>query len=172
MTNPARRAQLIAAARRLLERDGEGALTMRRLAAELGIRGPSLYKHVNGKAEIELALITDGLGELAAIVERAPRTFQGIAAAYRGWALEHPHMYRLLNERPLPRPSLPKGLEDRAAQPLLEACGGDADIARAAWATINGLINLELADRLPPGADIAAAYNAAAAAYAAVASRR
>lgn len=68
----------------------------------------------------------------------------------------------------LPQGNLPAGLEDRASAPLIGACGGDRDLAHAAWATINGLIDLELADRLRPDADITAAYAAAARAYAGV----
>ncbi|MGH9088538.1 MAG: hypothetical protein ACRDYZ_10610 [Acidimicrobiales bacterium] len=63
------------------------------------------------------------------------------------------------------RASLPPGLEDRTAAPLTVACHGDGDLARAAWATMNGLIDLELADRLPPGADLTVTYAAASRAY-------
>lgn len=168
MTVTDRRAQLIAAARELLETEGTEAITMRRLGAKLGIRGPSLYKHVASKEEIETALAAQALADLADVLQDVPRTFVDLAGAYRAWALEHPHLYWLLNRHPLPRASLPAGLEDRAAAPLIDACGGDHDLARAAWATINGLIDLELADRLPPDADITAAYAAAARAYAGV----
>ena len=74
-------------------------------------------------------------------------------------------MHRLLNDRPLDRSALPPGLEDRAGAPLVVACGGDLALARAAWATIKGLVDLEIAARFPPGADIDAAYGAAARAY-------
>lgn len=167
MTPTDRRTQLIAAARELLESEGAEAITMRRLAAELGIRGPSLYKHVAGKEEIESAVAAQGLAELSDILQRVPRTFADIATAYRAWALEHPDLYWLLNRVPLPRENLSVGLEDRVSAPLIDACGGDRDTARAAWATMNGLIDLELANRLPPEADIAAAYAAATRAYSA-----
>ena len=45
----ARKAQLVAAARHLLETEGAEAVTIRRLGAALGMRGPSLYKHVPDK---------------------------------------------------------------------------------------------------------------------------
>jgi len=45
----ARAGQIVATARLLLEREGPEALTMRRLGEELGIRAPSLYKHLTGK---------------------------------------------------------------------------------------------------------------------------
>ena len=40
--------EVVAAARQVLERDGRDGLTMS-AAAELGIRAPSLYKHVAGR---------------------------------------------------------------------------------------------------------------------------
>lgn len=160
-----RRAQLVAAARSLLESEGAEALTMRRLGAAVGIRGPSVYKHVPDKAAIHTALAIEGLSEQVDILEGVPATFADLAGSYRAWALAHPHLHRLLNSQPLPRDELPPGLDDRAAAPLVRACGGDRDLARAAWATINGLVDLELARRLPPGTDITAAYAAAARVY-------
>ena len=160
-----RRTQLVTAARRLLEDEGPDAVTIRRLGATVGIRGPSVYKHVPDKAAIEDALTLAGFTEQAEAIERVPATFPALAQAYRAWALSHPHMHRLLNDRPLDRSKLPPGLEERAGAPLITACGGDLPLARAAWATIKGLVDLEIAARFPPGADIDAAYAAAARAY-------
>jgi len=161
-----RRAELIAAARHLLETEGAEAITMRRLGAAVGIRGPSIYKHVPDKATIEDALTVVGFTELAGALQGMPSTFAALADAYRKWALGHPHMHRLLNNRPINRSQLPIGMEDRAAAPLVAACDGDLAMARAAWATIKGLVDLELAHRFPPDADIEAIYAAAARAYA------
>ena len=41
-----RRDEIVAVAESILEREGPDGLTMRRLADALGIRAPSLYKHV------------------------------------------------------------------------------------------------------------------------------
>ena len=49
----------------------------------------------------------------------------GIAAEYRSWAFEHPHLYALMNDQPLPRGELPEGSEERAVIPLLEAFAGE-----------------------------------------------
>ncbi len=167
-----RRAQLIAAARQLLETEGAEALTIRRLGEAVGIRGPSVYKHVPDKATIEDALTVIALAEQAEAIQDVPATFADLARTYRMWAVSHPHLHRLLNDRPLNRSQLPPGLEDRAAAPLIDACGGDHALARAAWATMKGLVDLELADRFPPGADLDAVYAAAARAYAAAAPAR
>ncbi|WP_232497025.1 TetR/AcrR family transcriptional regulator [Agromyces humatus] len=161
----ARKAQLVAAARHLLETEGVEAVTIRRLGAAVGMRGPSLYKHVPDKSAIEAAVAIEGLTELSEVVRGVPATFTDVSHAYRTWALAHPHLYRLLNKHPVDRSRVPPELEDRAADPLIVATGGDRDLARAAWATINGLIELELARRFPPDTDVDAVYSAAARAF-------
>ncbi len=125
---------------------------MRRLADQLGIRAPSLYKHFPHKAALEVAIIVDGFEEAAALFEAVADdgddSLGSFAAAYRAFATAHPHVYRLMTERPLPRDQLPEGLEARTAAPLVRATG-DPVRARAAWAFIHGLTLLELNGRLP-----------------------
>ena len=161
-----RRAELVAAARHLLEIEGAGALTIRRVAAAVGMRGSSVYKHVPDKAALQDALTLAGLTEQADALNGVPATFAALAEAYRAWALGHPHLHRLINDHPLDRSRLPQGLEERAAAPLVAACEGDRNMARAAWATIKGLVDVEIASRFPSGTDIDAVYAAAARAYA------
>jgi AcrR family transcriptional regulator len=160
--------EIVAAARDLLDEHGAEALTMRRLADRLGIRAPSLYKHLPDKAALEAAVIATGLedlaGELEAAVESAVEPLPALAAAYRGFALAHPHLYLLITNRALPRDRLPAGVEDRAAAPLLRATG-DRALARAFWAFGHGLVTLELAGRFPPDADLDAAWQAGTASF-------
>lgn len=164
MSTP-RRAEIVAAARALLNDEGAEAVTIRRVAAALGIRGPSIYKHVPDKAAIELALVVEVLAELTAVLEAVPATFTDLTQAYRVWALSNPHLHRLANNHRFARSQLPAGLDERASAPIFRACNGDADLARAAWGTLDGLVSLELARRFPPGADLDAVYAAAARAY-------
>ena len=63
-----------------------------------------------------------------------------------------------MTERELHRELLTPGVEARAALPLVEAVGGDADLARAAWAFAHGMTILELDNRFPPDADLDAAW--------------
>ena len=157
-----RRDDIIDVAGQLLERNGRDGLTMRAIAADVGIRAPSLYKHVANKRELEIALVTGALQRQAETFEKVVTDSEdplaGIAAAYRSWALEHPHLYELMNNQPLPRDDLPRGLEERAVRPLLDAVGGDMDRARAAWAFAHGMVTLELADRFPEHADLETAW--------------
>ncbi len=171
-----RRAEIVAAAREILEAEGPSALTMRAIAERIGIRAPSLYKHFPDKAALEVALVAVGLAETAEIFDEAIRNagdpVGALARAYRAWALGHPHLYRLMNDQPLPRERLPEGLEARAAQPLIGATGGDLAMARATWGLAHGLTSLELASRFPAGADVDAAWAAGTAAITAGIGRR
>jgi hypothetical protein len=90
---------------------------------------------------------------------------RALARAYRRWALDHPHLYRLLTEGRLPRERLPEGLEAWAAEPVVIAAGGDPDRARAAWAFAHGMTILELDGRFPENADLEAAWSEGIAAF-------
>jgi AcrR family transcriptional regulator len=164
----ARAQEVVAVARRLLEEEGAATLTMRRLADRVGIRAPSLYKHFPDKAALEAAVIATGLEDAAvafeAAVETAADPLPALAAAYRRFALDHPHLYRLMNSGPLPREHLPPGLEDRTAAPLLRVAGSQAR-ARAIWAFAHGMVMLELDHRFPADADLDAAWQAGIAAF-------
>jgi AcrR family transcriptional regulator len=151
-------------ARRLLGAEGPDALTMRRIASELGIKAPSLYKHFPDKRALEAAVIAQGLREFGAAMSAAlagrGEPVKAMATAYRAFGLEHPHIYRLMNDGPLPRDLLPAGLEDDVSRPLVTVFG-DRARARVAWATAHGLVSLELAGRFPEDADLDAAWDSA-----------
>jgi AcrR family transcriptional regulator len=154
--------EIAAAARAVLDEEGPEALTMRRVADRLGIQAPSIYKHLAGKEALEAAVISEGFAESAEAFEEAVAgsadPLGALAAAYRAFALDRPHLYRLMTERPLRRDLLEPGVEERAARPLVEAAGGDEALARAVWAFAHGMTVLELNGRFPPGADLDAAW--------------
>src|SRR6476661_8342756 len=97
---PARVADIAAVALEVLEAEGPQALTMRRLADELGIKAPSLYKHVPGKEAVEQLLIEDALvvmGDAGHEAVGRPGRGGPIAAlldAYRSYGVAHPNLYR------------------------------------------------------------------------------
>lgn len=51
------RAQILAAARRLIDRDGWEKLTIRRLAAEIGVGSTTLYHHIQDKEDLLILLL-------------------------------------------------------------------------------------------------------------------
>jgi AcrR family transcriptional regulator len=160
---PGERAREIAsAALALLEEEGAGGLSMRRLAERIGIRAPSIYKHFPDKRALETAIISLGFELQAEAFERAVEgaddPLPALGRAYRRFGLEHPHLYRLMTERELDREQLAPGAEARAAAPAIEAAGRDPDLARAAFAFAHGMTILELDRRFPPDADLDAAW--------------
>ncbi|HEX6351722.1 TetR/AcrR family transcriptional regulator [Actinophytocola sp.] len=156
-----RREEILDVAESLLEAEGPAALTMRRVAQEIGIRAPSLYKHVSSKNDIEAGLQERALRDMAVALEPAGTDLFAITAAYRRWALARPGLYELATRRPLRRDVIPAEVEAAAAAPLVAAAGGDEHRARALWALAHGLIDLELAGRFPPDADLDQTWRAA-----------
>jgi AcrR family transcriptional regulator len=153
--------EIVDAALELLEEEGSDGLSMRRLAERLGIRAPSIYKHLPDKQALEAAIISAGF-ELQAdafeAVASAEDRLGALARVYRAFAKAHPHLYRLMTEHELHRELLTPGVEARAGLSVVEAVGGDADLARAAWAFAHGMTILELDRRFPPDADLDAAW--------------
>ncbi|MFP1627059.1 TetR/AcrR family transcriptional regulator [Streptomyces sp. 5K101] len=165
-----RAAQIVAAAREVLEEHGRDALTMRALAERLGIRAPSLYKHFRNKEAVEAALVEDGLAGMGTALHAALRTasptgrVRALLAAYRGHALAHPGLYRLTTAGPLPRAALPAGLEEWAGRPFFLATE-DPHLAQALWSYAHGMVVLELDRRYPSGSDLDLTWEAGARAF-------
>ena len=96
---------------------------MRRLADTVGIRAPSIYKHLDGKAALEIGLVEDGLFETGdALHGRSPNPGPGgpipsLLAAYRSVARSHPNLYRLTTSSSFPRGSLRPGSRTGRANP-------------------------------------------------------
>ena len=154
--------EIVDAALELLEEEGPEGLSMRRLAERLGMRAPSIYKHLPDKQALEAAIISVGFELQADAFEAALATADdqlgAIARVYRQFANTHPHLYRLMTERELQRELLTPGVEERAGLPVYEAVGRDVALARAAWAFAHGMTILELNRRFPPDADLDAAW--------------
>ena len=169
----ARAAQIIAAARELLESEGRDALTMRRLGQVLGIRAPSIYKHLPGKHAVEVALMEAGFAELGEALHRVatgePHGQHGDAVAtlmatYRAESLARPNLYRLATVGQLPREELTPGLEEWAGEPWF-LVAGDSFLAQAMWSFAHGMVILELDHRYPDGSDLDRTWRAGAEAF-------
>jgi AcrR family transcriptional regulator len=159
----------VAAARRLLETDGPEAVTMRGIGDALGIRAPSIHKHLPGKRAVEVALIGDVLAEIGEILHQAARTSSGdtiarLLAAYRSYALSNPNLYRLATSGQLARAELPSGLEEWAGQPFFLVTG-DPFVAQALWSFAHGMVILELDQRYPDTSDLDRTWQAGAGAF-------
>lgn len=58
------RAEILAAARRIIDRDGATGLTLRGLAAELGIGTATLYRHVRDREDLLVQLLDELAGQI------------------------------------------------------------------------------------------------------------
>src|ERR1700722_2197122 len=151
-----RRDQVIRAARDLAESVGWAAVTIRRLAGELGVSQPVLYSAFAGRQAVIDAVALTGFDDLAAALEAVDASPVARMCAYLDFAVAHPRVYEAMF-------SLPSGLAfavDHTPEPLQRAFLGirdafpDADGTRAevAWSTWHGLATLGASGRLRPSA--------------------
>jgi AcrR family transcriptional regulator len=90
---------VVASAGELTDREGFDALTLTTLAGRLGVKVPSLYKHVSSLGDLHRRLRLAGLRGLDAALRDAAVGRAGLDAlravghAYRRYAREHPGYY-------------------------------------------------------------------------------
>jgi AcrR family transcriptional regulator len=88
---PARRDRVLGHARRIAEAEGWGAVTIRRLATELGVTQPVLYTAFGKRQDIVDAVALRGFAELAAALDTGDP-----AAAYLDFARTHRATYEAM----------------------------------------------------------------------------
>jgi AcrR family transcriptional regulator len=93
---------LIQTALRLLDERGPGALTARRLAAEVGASTMAVYTHFGGMRELRRAIQREGISRIAEAwraVELTPDPVADLSvsgASYVFFALRNPNLYRAM----------------------------------------------------------------------------
>jgi AcrR family transcriptional regulator len=95
--------QVVEAAIGVADREGLGALSMRRVAAELGVGTTSLYTYVPGKPELLDVMIDTVAGEALPPDDAGGRWRERLAAVARdNWALfrRHPWLLQVATGRP------------------------------------------------------------------------
>jgi AcrR family transcriptional regulator len=90
------RQAIVKAAQALIEEGGVDALSMVDVAARVGIRSPSLYKHFSDKTELLRAVETETFAELGELLEAAGPDLFKVAEAYLDFARTYPGRYGLL----------------------------------------------------------------------------
>jgi AcrR family transcriptional regulator len=163
--------RVIGEAELLADEVGLSQVTLVALAQRLGVRQPSLYKHVDGmpallrgvsvRAKVELG---DVLGR-AAVGRAGGQAIHALSSAYRHWALEHPGRYEAAQWAPRPG-----DLADEAASlAVVQICtdvlaayglhGDDAiDAVRALRSTLHGFVTLESAGGFGLPVDVDRSY--------------
>lgn len=92
-------ARVVEAAATLIDAHGLGPLGLATLARELGVKTPSLYNHIASldalHRELSLLALRELAAELTAVTVGRSRgaALRAMAAAYRGYAKQHPGRY-------------------------------------------------------------------------------
>jgi AcrR family transcriptional regulator len=93
---------LLQAARALIDSQGVGAVTMRKVATDCGVSATAIYRHFDDKDALLAALLVESFGRFHRylIDSERPRTalmrFRRIAQCYFDFSQECPHDYRLI----------------------------------------------------------------------------
>jgi AcrR family transcriptional regulator len=171
-------ARLVDEAARLLVEHGPAGLSLRKLAASVGVSTMPVYTLFGDKQGLLAAMHREGFRRLGDALAAVPQTDDPMAdvialgVAYRQAALQSPHLYGLMFGRMAP--DFSPADDDRAAadatyQPLVDAVArcqqaglfaGDEPqrIALHLWAVSHGMVNLELNQQLPDLGDPADLY--------------
>jgi AcrR family transcriptional regulator len=166
------RERLCQVAERLFAERGLEGVTMRQLAAELGVSPMTPYRYFEDKDDILAAVRASGFDRFAETLENARAAVQGARArgaavgeAYITFAFAHPDTYKLMfdlnqpHEEKYPdlvratrraRATMSGWVDDLAAEGLIS--GDPEQIGSMFWAAAHGAVVLEMAGRLPAGA--------------------
>ena len=158
------RGQVLDAAWELARREGIAALSLRELAAAVGMRAPSLYHYFPSKEALYDAMYAQGMRQLADSIQSSPpgsnarETLRNGARTFVTAAAEDPTRFELLFHRPIPGfvPSsehLAIGLINLATTRQMAATAGlRSDRAFDLFmAVTHGLVAMQIANE--PGGD-------------------
>jgi AcrR family transcriptional regulator len=163
------RERLCAVAERLFAEHGPEAVTIRQLAAELGVSPMTPYRYFTDKDDILATVRANGFNRFSEVLETAraaPGSAQAKSAAagqaYVRFAREHPHTYKLMFDLDQPNAAQYPGLVAAAlrARTMMSAhvkdmvaagdlVGDPEQIGVMFWAAIHGVVVLEMAGHLP-----------------------
>lgn len=173
------REKIVEAARMLIERNGIDALSLSLLAAELGIRSPSLYRYMQNKTDLLQAVIEQTYRRLFQAYQDALRLspegpeerLLALFHAHRSFAHANPNTYFLAYTATDPELRTDPGyLEGQAVtiqQIMAQISGNESSLAalRGALALVHGFVMLELKNQLQRGGDLSAAFDVSVKAY-------
>jgi AcrR family transcriptional regulator len=158
----ARRAQILAATRRIAEQEGWPNVTVRRLSDEISYSQPVLYAHFGSREGILTAVAVEGFQELGIALEKARKrarhgsAVESVAVAYLEFAASSPALYEVMFSLnisvPFDDPATPSELRFGFSQ-LLELfqqrCEKPEVVAELFWASLHGVAELTRTRRFP-----------------------
>jgi AcrR family transcriptional regulator len=141
---------------RIADEVGLSSLTLAAVANRLGVRQPSLYKHIAGSDALTRSIALRAKNELADVLARAAvgrargEAIAAISHAYRAWAIEHPGRYAAAQRAPLPGDVDDEIASSNVVRVVADVMAGfqlrddDAiDAIRALRAGLHGFVTLE-----------------------------
>ncbi len=159
------RRDIVEAAAKILGSEGLGALSVRRVAADVGASTMVVYTHFRDKDGLVDAAVAEAFERFAAALasvhhEQPFEHLRRLGRAYRAFALASPAWYRLLfwrtgenKEMPAAAPRAFDALTRAIGRVLAELDRPARDIEPAAmnvWAITHGIVSLELSGGCPP----------------------
>jgi AcrR family transcriptional regulator len=153
--------RFVEAALTVLREHGAAALTVRQVAQAAGSSTMGVYTRFGGWTELLEAVYQRGFVMLRDALSESLKRLSGkgsreriraLARGYRRFALANPELYALMFERPLPafEPSPQARAEALAATfaLLTDELSGKVRPAYLVWATVHGVVSLELTHTL------------------------
>ncbi len=152
---------LVSAGRRILEREGPDALSLRAVAREAGVSPAAPYHHFKDKSELLEAVAHEGWEELGEAVKEARKRASDahvalgeIGVAYVSFARQHPALYRIMYRMACDREAMPDGAKTQDSgwtqveSAIIEAGVNPSDERAmmltqiAAWCTAHGVAEM------------------------------
>lgn len=167
------RADVIEVAEAIVDQHGWDGLTVSAVADKLGVRGPSVYSHVDGLDELLGLVQTRALEDLGDRLQRASmgrsraEGVRALAGALREFAARHPGRYELAMLEPIDRPAMvAAGRRAGEALGAVVASFGVDDMTHelsfSCLATLHGVLALDRAGLYRASTvDVDAAYTTA-----------
>ncbi|WBQ06653.1 GntR family transcriptional regulator [Kribbella sp. CA-293567] len=130
------REQVVRTAMRIADAEGLGALSMRRVATELGVSTMALYRYVGGKDALVLQMVDAAIGDFP-LPDQQPASWRaGIeAAARQQWAAYRAHLW-LASAVSIGRPQLLPNLLPHTDAVLRAIAGFGVDSSTSLYAAI------------------------------------
>jgi len=149
------RERVIETARRMIEEGGVEALSMRKLAAELGVAPTGIYWHVGGREQLLSEIVDEVVAEMGVLRPTgatAKDRMASVARQIRRQVLDHPYLVELARELGRGPATAFPGQVALAREATAAGLAGEegADAVRAVLWLVGGFIMLE---RLPQQAD-------------------
>jgi AcrR family transcriptional regulator len=158
-------------AARLADEVGLEQMTLTVLAERLGVRQPSLYKHVDGVEALRRGIALRAKADLGETLARSAvgrsreDAIVAMSEAYRRWALAHPGQYGAAQRAPEPNDEA----DQAVSRAVVDICadvlrgygleGEDAiDAIRAFRSALHGFVSLETAGAFGLPQDVDRSY--------------